>query len=103
MKWECVPAVSVGETGVYETGEPWYEPEWASSPKIRTVWDGSDLLLMGLGQESDREGKVVSWEAASSAPGRVAMQVPKSTFCGYCSNVRETRPTYYDCIHAPGA
>ena len=25
---------------------------------------------MGLGQESDREGEVVSWEAALSAPGR---------------------------------
>ena len=33
---------------------------------------------MGLGQESDREGEVVSWEAVLSAPGRVAMQVPKS-------------------------
>ena len=29
---------------------------------------------MGLGQEGDREGEVVSWEAASSAPGRVAMK-----------------------------
>ena len=29
---------------------------------------------MGLGQESDRKGEVVSWEAASSAPGRVAMK-----------------------------
>ena len=63
MKWECVPArpaVSVAETGVCEAAEPWYEPEWASSPKIRTVWDSSDLILMGLGQESDREGEVVS-------------------------------------------
>ena len=24
------------------------------------VWDGSDVLLMGLGQEGDREGEVVS-------------------------------------------
>ena len=31
------------------------------------------MLLMGLGQESDREGEVLSWEAALSAPGRVAM------------------------------
>ena len=69
MKWECVPAVSVGETGVCE---PWYEPEWASSPKIRTVWDSSDLMLMGLGQESDREGEVVGWEAALPAPGDVS-------------------------------
>ena len=80
MKWECVPAVSVGETGVYEAGEPWYEPEGASSPKISAVWDGSDLLLMGLGQESDRKGEVVSWEAASSAPGRVAMNCRKALF-----------------------
>ena len=177
---------------------------------------------MGLGQESDRDGEVVSWEAASSAPGRVAMncrkapfaaiaqdfgreglhimtasmhlvhegsgsghitvggadddlrkaltiarhrasgsalepytgasragmslktqnkcglgqlrlaaggpgpgerqrrrggelgsrfvgtwtcrdEVPKSTICGYCSKLRETRPTYYDCIHEPSA
>ena len=29
-------------------------------------------------------------------------ELPKSTFCGYCSKLRETRPTYYDCIHAPG-
>ena len=35
------------------------------------------MLLVGLGQESDREGEVVSWEAASSAPGRVAMKCPK--------------------------
>ena len=30
-------------------------------------------------------------------------EVPKSTICGYCSKLRETRPTYYDCIHTPGA
>ena len=35
------------------------------------------MILMGLGQESDREGEVVSWEAASSAPGRVAMKSAK--------------------------
>ena len=35
------------------------------------------MLLMGLGQESDREGEVVSWEAALSAPGRVAMKCQK--------------------------
>ena len=35
------------------------------------------MLLMGLGQESDREGEVVSWEAALSAPGRVAMTCAK--------------------------
>ena len=87
MKWECVPAVSVGETGVYEAGEPWYEPEGASSPKISAVWDGSDLLLMGLGQESDREGEVVSWEAASSAPGRVAMNCQKAPFAAIAQKI----------------
>ena len=35
------------------------------------------MLLMGLGQESDIEGEVVSWEAALSAPGRVAMECAK--------------------------
>ena len=50
----------MAETGVCEAAEPWYEPEWASSPKISAVWDSSDLILMGLGQEGDREGEVVS-------------------------------------------
>ena len=68
----------MGETGVCEAVRAVeYESEWASSPKIRTVWDSSDLILMGLGQESDREGEVVSWEAALSAPGRVAMKSAK--------------------------
>ena len=35
---------------------------------------------MGLGQESDREGEVVSWEAALSAPGRVTMECQKVLF-----------------------
>ena len=35
------------------------------------------MKLMGLGQERDREGEVVSWEAALSAPGRVAMKSAK--------------------------
>ena len=30
-------------------------------------------------------------------------ELPKSSICGYCSKLRETRPTYYDCIHTPGA
>ena len=33
---------------------------------------------MGLGQESDRDGEVVSWEAALSAPGCVAMKCQKA-------------------------
>ena len=35
---------------------------------------------MGLGQERDREGEVVSWEAALSAPGRVVMNCRKVLF-----------------------
>ena len=57
-----------------------------SSPKIRTVWDSSDLILMGLGQEGDRKGEVVSWEAASSAPGRVAMNCRKVLFAAIAQN-----------------
>ena len=45
---------------------------------MSAVWDSSDFILMGLGQESDREGEVVSWEAASSAPGGVAMKCQKA-------------------------
>ena len=63
-----------------------YEPEWASSPKVRTVWESSDLILMGLGQESDRKGEVVSWEAASSAPGRVVMNCRKVLFAAIAQN-----------------
>ena len=43
-------------------------------------------MLMGLGQESDREGEVVSWEAASSAPGRVAMNCRKVLFAAIAPN-----------------
>ena len=77
----------MGETGVCEAVRAVeYESEWVSSPKIRTVWDSSDLILMGLGQESDREGEVVSWEAASSAPGRVAMNCRKVLFAAIAQN-----------------
>ena len=41
---------------------------------------------MGLGQESDREGEVVSWEAALSAPGRVAMKCQKVLFAAIAPN-----------------
>ena len=41
---------------------------------------------MGLGQEGDREGEVVSWEAASSAPGRVAMNCQKVLFAAIAQN-----------------
>ena len=41
---------------------------------------------MGLGQESDREGEVVSWEAALSAPGRVAMNCQKVVFAAIAPN-----------------
>ena len=42
---------------------------------------------MGLGQESDREGEVVSWEAALSAPGRVAMKCQKVLFAAIAQNL----------------
>ena len=58
---------------------------------------------MGLGQESGREGEVVSWEAGESACDLVAMHVPKSVVCGYCSKLWERRPTYYDCTDDPNA
>ena len=41
---------------------------------------------MGLGQESDREGEMVSWEAALSAPGRVAMKCQKVLFAAIAPN-----------------
>ena len=41
---------------------------------------------MGLGQESGREGEVVSLEAASSAPGRVAMNCQKALFAAIAQN-----------------
>ena len=79
--------MSVGEIGVCEAVRAVeYESEWASSPKIRTVWERSDLILMGLGQESDRKGEVVSWEAALSAPGRVAMKCQKVLFAAIAPN-----------------
>ena len=42
---------------------------------------------MGLGQESDREGEVVSWEAALSAPGRVVMNCRKVLFAAIAQNL----------------
>ena len=40
---------------------PWHHvPVLACMPKVRAGCDGSDLPPMGLGQESDREGEVVS-------------------------------------------
>ena len=41
---------------------------------------------MGLGQESDREGEVVSWEAALSAPGRVVMNCQKAPLAAIAQN-----------------
>ena len=41
---------------------------------------------MGLGQASDSDGEVVSWEAASSAPGRVAMNCRKVLFAAIAQN-----------------
>ena len=42
---------------------------------------------MGLGQEGDREGEVVSWEAASSAPGRVAMKCQEAPFAASAQKI----------------
>ena len=44
-------------------------------------------MLMGLGQESDREGEVVSWEAALSAPGRVAMKCQEAPSAASAQNI----------------
>ena len=41
---------------------------------------------MSPGQESDREGEVVSWAAALSAPGRVAMKCQKVLFAAIAPN-----------------
>ena len=51
----------MGSTGDNLEPSPWHhEPVRACRPKISAVWDGSGVLLMGLGQEGDREGEVVS-------------------------------------------
>ena len=42
---------------------------------------------MGLGQESDRDGEVVSWEAALSAPGRVAMKCQEAPFAASAQKI----------------
>ena len=41
---------------------------------------------MGLGQESDGDGEVVSWEAAS-APGRVAMKCQEAPFAASAQKI----------------
>ena len=51
----------MGSTGDNLEPFPWHhEPVWACRPKVSAVWDSSGVLLMGMGQESDREGEVVS-------------------------------------------
>ena len=42
---------------------------------------------MGLGQESDRDGEVVSWEAALSAPGCVAMKCQEAPFAAIAQKI----------------
>ena len=42
---------------------------------------------MDLGQDGDREGEVVSWEAALSAPPRVAMNYQKAPFAAIAQNL----------------
>ena len=41
---------------------------------------------MGLGQESDRDGEVASWEAAS-APGRVVMKCQEAPFAASAQKI----------------
>ena len=61
--------------------------------QLRLATDGT-----GPGERQERRDRELrGWRV------RVAMQVPKSVVCGYCSRLRERRPTYYDFIHAPGA
>ena len=45
------------------------------------------MILTDLGQESGREGEVVSWEAASSAPGRVAMKCQEAPFAASAQKI----------------
>ena len=45
------------------------------------------MILMSLGQESDREGEVVSCEAALSAPGRVAMTCQEAPFAAIAQKI----------------
>ena len=57
-------ALSIASDGVHRDNlepSPWHhEPVRACRPEINAVSDTSRLLRMGLGQESDREGEVVS-------------------------------------------
>ena len=52
----------------------------------KEAWDSSGLIRVGLGQESDREGEVMSWEAALSAPRRVAMNCQKAPLAAIAQN-----------------
>ena len=45
------------------------------------------MILTDLGQESGREGEVVSWEAALSAPGRVAMKCQEAPFAASAQKI----------------
>ena len=45
------------------------------------------MILMGLGQERDREGEMVSWEAALSAPGCVAMKCQEAPFAASAQKI----------------
>ena len=63
-----------------------YAPVCAWGPEISAARDSSGLVLMGLGQESGREGEVVGWEAALLATGRVAMNCQKAPFAAIAPN-----------------
>ena len=45
------------------------------------------MIQIGLGQESGREGEVVRWEAALSAPGRVAMKCQEAPFAASAQKI----------------
>ena len=45
------------------------------------------MIQIGLGQESGREGEVVRWKAALSAPGRVAMTCQEAPFAAIAQKI----------------
>ena len=55
-------------------------------PVISAARDSSGLVLMGLGQESGRNGEVVSRQAGESACVRVAMTCQKALFAAIAQN-----------------
>ena len=56
----------------------------------------------GPGERQRRRGGELRGWRVRVRPCRDA-RVPKSVVCGYCSELRERRPTFYDCMHPFGA